>query len=64
MIDAIGEVTADSGGSQVQAARAAYDALTDAQKAEVKNYDVLTAAERRLANLQAILRWRIRLSHR
>ena len=54
MIDAIGEVTADSG-EAVQAARAAYDALTDAQKAEVKNYDVLTAAERRLANLQAIL---------
>ena len=53
-IDAIGEVTADSG-EAVQAARAAYDALTDAQKAEVKNYDVLTAAERRLANLQAIL---------
>ena len=54
MIDAIGEVTADSE-EAVQAARAAYDALTDAQKAEVKNYDVLTAAERRLANLQAIL---------
>ena len=54
LINAIGEVTADSG-EAVQAARAAYDALTDAQKAEVKNYDVLTAAERRLANLQAIL---------
>ena len=54
LIDAIGEVTADSE-EAVQAARAAYDALTDAQKAEVKSYDVLTAAERRLANLQAIL---------
>ena len=52
MIDAIGEVTADSG-EAVQAARAAYDALTDAQKAEVKSYDKLTAAEARLADLKA-----------
>ena len=52
MIDAIGEVTADSG-EAVQAARAAYDALTEEQKAEVKNYNKLTAAEARLADLKA-----------
>ena len=52
MIDAIGEVTLDSE-SAIQAARAAYDALTEEQKAEVKNYDVLTAAEARLADLKA-----------
>ena len=51
-IDAIGEVTLDSEGT-IQAARAAYDALTEEQKAEVKNYDKLTAAEAAYARLLA-----------
>ena len=52
MIDAIGEVTLESE-EAIAAARAAYEALTEAQKAEVKSYDKLTAAEARLANLKA-----------
>ena len=44
LVDAIGEVTADSGDA-IKAARAAYDALTDTQKELVKNYEKLTAAE-------------------
>ena len=51
LIDDIGEVTADSR-EAIEAARAAYDALTDAQKALVSNYDKLLAAE---AALQDIL---------
>ena len=51
MIDAIGEVTLESEGA-IDAARAAYEALTEAQKAEVKSYDKLTAAEARLAVLK------------
>ena len=52
MIDAIGEVTLESE-SAIDAARAAYEALTEAQQAEVKSYDKLTAAEARLADLKA-----------
>ena len=52
MIDAIGEVTLESEDA-IAAARAAYEALTEAQKAEVKSYDKLTAAEARLADLKA-----------
>ena len=44
LIDAIGEVTAESGDA-IDAARKAYDALTDGQKALVSNYERLTAAE-------------------
>lgn len=44
LIDAIGTVTKDSG-SKIAAARTAYDALTDAQKRLVSNYEVLTDAE-------------------
>ena len=51
MIDAIGEVTLESEGA-IAAARAAYEALTEAQQAEVKSYDKLTAAEARLAVLK------------
>ena len=51
MIDAIGEVTLESE-SAIDAARAAYEALTEAQQAEVKSYDKLTAAEARLAVLK------------
>ena len=52
MIDAIGEVTLESEGA-IDAARAAYGALTEARQAEVKSYDKLTAAEARLADLKA-----------
>ena len=50
MIDAIGEVTAASKAA-VKAAREAYDALTDAQKLYVDNYELLTQAEERLYEL-------------
>lgn len=50
-IAAIGDVTLDSE-EAIQAARAAYDALRDQRKEQVSNYDVLTAAEARLAQLQ------------
>lgn len=49
-ITAIGEVTLDKRGV-VEAARAAYDTLTDDQKALVTNYSDLTAAEGRIAEL-------------
>ena len=52
MIDAIGEVTLKSE-ETIAAARAAYEALTEARQAEVKSYDKLTAAEARLADLKA-----------
>ncbi|MFR8914232.1 MAG: hypothetical protein ACLVGX_00815 [Oscillospiraceae bacterium] len=44
LIDAIGEVTLDSGDA-IKAARAAYDELPEAKKALVDNYEKLTAAE-------------------
>ncbi len=50
-IDAIGEVTLASEPAIV-AARGAYDALTDAQKALVTNYATLTAAEAKLEILK------------
>ena len=50
-IAAIGTVTLDSE-EAIQAAREAYDALRDQRKEQVSNYDVLTAAEARLAQLQ------------
>ena len=50
LIDAIGEVTLESGDA-IKAARAAYDALTDTQKELVKNYEKLTAAEEAYTNL-------------
>ena len=55
-IDAIGEVTLESENA-IDAARAAYEALTEAQQAEVKSYDKLTAAEARLADLKAPRPW-------
>lgn len=51
LIDSIGTVTPESEGA-ITAARTAYDALTDAQKAQVTNYAVLTAAEEALAALK------------
>lgn len=50
LIDAIGEVTLDSKPA-IDAARIAYDALSEEQKAEVKNYSALTDAESRYADL-------------
>jgi len=44
LIEKIGTVTKDSKAA-IDAARAAYDALTDAQKALVENYETLTKAE-------------------
>ena len=51
-INEIGEVTLDSK-TAIEAARAAYNALTNDQKPLVKNYIVLTAAEAELARLEA-----------
>ncbi len=51
-IDAIGEVTLESEAA-IQDAREAYDKLDDAQKVLVTNYDVLVAAEARLAKLKS-----------
>ena len=50
-IDAIGDVTLDSGAA-IDAARNAYNSLSDEQKAQIENYDKLTAAETKLAQLQ------------
>ncbi|MEA4965603.1 MAG: InlB B-repeat-containing protein, partial [Oscillospiraceae bacterium] len=51
-IDAIGTVTRNSEAA-ISAARTAFDALTDGQKALVSNEAALTAAETSLANLKA-----------
>lgn len=51
-INEIGEVTLDSK-TAIEAARAAYNALTPDQKLLVENYNVLTAAEAELARLEA-----------
>ena len=51
LINAIGEVTAESGDA-IAAAREAYDALTDGQKALVSNFETLTAAEEAYAALE------------
>ncbi len=53
LIDAIGTVTLDSE-EAIKAARGAYDALTDAQKELVGNYQTLLDAEAKLADLQAV----------
>ena len=52
LIDAIGAVSLSSE-RDIQAARAAYDALTDEQKALVTKTDALKAAEAKLASLKA-----------
>jgi len=52
-INKIGNVTKDSE-QDIKDAREAYDALTDLQKKLVDNYDVLTAAETKLAMLKAM----------
>ena len=52
LIDAIGTVTLDSE-EAIKAARGAYDALTEEQKAQVGNYQTLLDAEAKLADLKA-----------
>lgn len=51
LVDAIGTVTLDSE-EAIKAARGAYDALTDAQKELVGNYQTLLDAEAKLAQLK------------
>ena len=69
MISAIGTVTAESKDA-IEEARAAYDALTDEQKALVENYEVLTSAEteyselttgKELSFFEKIINWFIKL---
>ena len=53
LIDAIGDVTlTDDCKAAINAARKAYDALTDTQKALVSKLDILTDAEAKLAQLK------------
>ena len=53
LIDAIGDVAlTDDCQAAIDAARKAYDALTDAQKALVSKLDILTDAEAKLAQLK------------
>ena len=51
LIDSIGDVTLNKEAA-IKAAREAYDALDDALKAQVDNYEVLTAAEAKLEQLK------------
>ena len=51
LIDGIGEVTMNSE-SAINAAREAYGALTTEEKLLIRNYEVLTVAETRLAQLK------------
>ncbi len=53
LIKKLTNVTLDSE-KDIQAARKAYDALTDLQKLLVDNYDILTTAETKLAMLKAM----------
>ena len=54
LIDAIGEVEyTEDCKDAIDTARDAYEALTEAQKELVENYDVLVAAEERYAELKA-----------
>ena len=50
-IASIGDVTLDSG-ALIESIRAAYDSLSDTAKTLVNNYNVLTAAEDKLAELR------------
>lgn len=51
LIDSIGDVTLDKEAG-IKAAREAYDALDDALKAQIDNFEVLTAAEAKLEKLK------------
>ena len=52
MIDALGTVSYPGSKGAIEAARAAYDALSDDAKSFVSNYDVLLAAEEAYENLR------------
>ena len=52
LINAIPETVTTAGEAAIKAARAAYDTLTDAQKAMVSNASKLTAAETTLADVK------------
>ncbi len=52
-ISAIGEVTLESGNS-INAAQQAYDALTDKEKEQVENINLLAEAKSALANLEKL----------
>ena len=54
-IDALGEITSLAQKEKVEAARAAYAALTDRQQAWVTRLSQLEAAEKKIAELEAIL---------
>ena len=56
-IGAIGEVTRLSGPA-IDAARSAYDSLTDEEKAQVTNYKTLLDAEEAFRNLSSSVDWR------
>ena len=51
-LPAAGQVTLENEAA-IAAARAAYDALSDAEKAAVTNYDKLQAAEQQIGNIKA-----------
>ena len=53
LINAIGEVTYPTSGSKITAARNAYNALSEAEKAQVTNYNTLVAAEAAYAEMAA-----------
>ncbi len=53
LIEALGTITQESR-EAVEAAQAAFDALTDSQKALVTNYQTLAAAQAQLAQLQQV----------
>ena len=53
-IDAIGTVS-NASASKIKAARAAYDALTDVQKAKITNYSTLTKDEALLKQIQTAM---------
>lgn len=52
-IDLIGNSITIQSEDAIKAARSAYDALTDEEKAQVSNYDVLLAAEKKLEEIKA-----------
>ncbi len=54
LIDQIGDKVSDTSGAKIDAARKAYDKLSDTQKALVTNYEQLEAAEEAYAKLAGL----------
>ena len=54
LIDKIGDKVSDTSGAKIDAARKAYDKLSDTQKALVTNYEQLEAAEEAYARLAGL----------